>query len=53
MSKNSKKRGSVDPSGSADGKLDNRPQKKKDTRESVKNSFAIRITASKTENVDQ
>lgn len=52
MSKKSKKRGSEDLDGSVDGKVESRPQKKKDTRESVKNSFAIRLTAEKTEKLD-
>ncbi len=52
MSKKSKKRGSVDPAGSADGEEGNCPQIKKQ-RESLKPSFHIRLTASKTGSVDQ
>lgn len=46
------KRGSEDLTGSADGEVEIRPQKKKDSRPPMKPSFHIRLTATKTEKVD-
>lgn len=51
-----KKRGSVDPLGSADGKKEKRPrvkETKKPDRETMKPSFMIRLTAEKVGDTDQ